>query len=153
MTSGGLQAFHNGEKVVIAGLALLAASFGLFVAIALVFDYRMRKTPTDRGSQLNWKRELIILYLASFLILLRSVFRLVEYSQGNKGYLITQEWTLFVFDSILMFAALVLFNVWHPSHVKALLDGGKYSQKCGMKYVDIQAEKSQFGDQEQMRGL
>lgn len=149
MTAGSLAKFYAGQKIVIAGLAVLVASFGFFVLVALTFDVRMRKAPTMRScsSRLNWRRDLQALYIASGLILARSIFRLVEYSQGNAGWLIRNEWTFYVFDSMLMFAVLILFNVLHPSHVNALLHGGKYSERMGLTFIkvcreekDVQAE-------------
>ena len=145
MTSGSFEEYYAGEKVVTAGLALLVFAFGLFIVVAFVFDYRMRKNPTENANSLDWKRDLRALYIASALILLRSVFRLIEYSQGNSGWLISHEWTLFVFDSIPMFAVLVLFNIIHPSHVKALLEGGKYSVKGGLQYRDIEGNGTRMG--------
>ena len=143
MTAGSLADFYAGEKVVIAGLAVLVASFGLFVFVALVFDVRMRRAPTARSreSGLDWRTDLRALYIGSALIFVRSIFRLVEYSQGNSGWLIEHEWTFYVFDSALMLAVMVLFNVLHPSHVTALLQGGRYFEKGGWRIVEAQLEK------------
>ena len=138
MPLGTLQDYYNGANIVIAGLSVLVFSFGLFIAVALVFDYRMRKNPTCRSlnTPLNWRRDLRALYISSFLIFVRSLFRLIEYSQGNDGLLIRNEWTLYVFDTVLMWSVLVLFNFYHPSHVAALLRGGIYC-KLGTKGVQI----------------
>ncbi|KAI9881271.1 MAG: hypothetical protein M1830_005557 [Pleopsidium flavum] len=143
MTAGSLANFYAGEKVVITGLAVLVASFGLFVLVAFTFDFRIRKAPTTRScsSQLNWRINLQALYTGSVLILVRSIFRLVEYSQGNAGWLIRHEWTFYVFDSALMFGVLILFNVLHPSHVNALLHGGKYSETTGLRFVKVSKEE------------
>ena len=143
MPAGTLADFYIGEKIVIAGLAVLVTSIGLFILVALIFDFRMRKEPTECSisSGLNWKMDLGALYLGSALIFVRSIFRLVEYSQGNSGWLLTHEWTLYVFDSVPMLTVMVLFNLVHPSHVQALLQGGKYSEKAGLRIVDIQKEE------------
>ncbi|MCJ1432537.1 hypothetical protein MMC27_001894 [Xylographa pallens] len=144
MTAGSLADFYAGEKVVIAGLAVLVASFGLFVFVALVFDLRMQRAPTARSreSGLDWRMDLRALYIGSALIFVRSIFRLVEYSQGNMGWLIEHEWTFYVFDSVLMLAVMVLFNVLHPSHVRALLQGGRYFEKGGWRIVEAPVEKT-----------
>lgn len=47
----------------------------------------------------------------------RSIYRLVEYGQGNKGYLIRNEWTLYVFDAVLMLGVLLCFNFWYLGRV------------------------------------
>jgi hypothetical protein len=143
MPLGGLQNFHTGENIVIGGLALLVISFGLFVSIAVVFDYRIRKAPTPRSlsTKLDWRRDLKGLYLTSILIFIRSIFRLVEYIQGNNGWLQTHEWTLYVLDATLMWAVLVIFNIVHPSHVRALLHGGKYSANGGLKILETKMDE------------
>ena len=56
-----------------------------------------------------------MLYATSGLILVRSIFRVVEYLQGHDGYLVKSEAWMYVFDALLMFAAAALFNVVHPS--------------------------------------
>ncbi|MCJ1442885.1 MAG: hypothetical protein MMC23_003382 [Stictis urceolatum] len=135
MTAGTLEDYHMGEKIVIAGLALLVAAFGLFVVLAVVYDMRMKRAPTveSKATKLDWRRDLRALYVASALIFARSVVRLVEFSQGNDGWLLRHEWTLFVFDSIPMWAVMVLFNVVHMSHAQALLNGGRYSELMGLR--------------------
>ena len=55
------------------------------------------------------------LYVASLFIMVRSMFRVVEYIQGRGGYLMSKEVWLYIFDGVLMFCVTVLFNVVHPS--------------------------------------
>ena len=52
-------------------------------------------------------------YSASALIMVRSVFRVVEYVEGNNGYIMRREALLYVFDAVLMFFVMVLFNIFH----------------------------------------
>ncbi|KAM0271414.1 hypothetical protein ACHAQH_009101 [Verticillium albo-atrum] len=54
-------------------------------------------------------------------ILLRH-FRL-EYHQGNGGYLISHEVWIYLFDALLMFAAMVWLNWYHPAEIGLLLRG------------------------------
>lgn len=70
--------------------------------------------------ELPWKRHLYILYATSALILVRSIFRVIEYIQGNAGYLLSNEVFLYIFDATLMFLVMVLFNWVHPSQVTDL---------------------------------
>jgi hypothetical protein len=70
--------------------------------------------------ELPWKRHLYALYGTSALILVRSIFRIIEYIQGNAGYLLSNEVFLYVFDAALMFLVMVLFNWIHPSQVTDL---------------------------------
>ena len=57
------------------------------------------------------------LYIASILILIRSVFRMIEYAGGNDGYIMSHEAFSYIFDAMLMFFAMVVMSVLHPSKV------------------------------------
>jgi hypothetical protein len=71
------------------------------------------------------------LYLGSFLIMVRSVFRAVEYLQGFDGYLLRHEAYLYIFDACLMFLVMVLFNWIHPGEIAAILSGGWVGANSG----------------------
>jgi hypothetical protein len=127
MASGTISAMHTGENIIIGGLVVQILFFGCFMITSFLFHTRMRRVPTSRvlAHQPPWERHLFVLYAASALILVRSVFRLVEYAQGNDGYLISHEVFLYLFDSLLMWATMVLFAWSHPSGITALLTPGK----------------------------
>lgn len=55
--------------------------------------------------------------------MVRSVFRLIEYAQGNAGYLISHEAHLYLFDSVLMFLTMALLVWEHPSQLNSKLRG------------------------------
>ncbi|KAJ5640163.1 RTA1 like protein [Penicillium longicatenatum] len=112
-----------GQGIVIAGLGLQVLSFCLFIVTACVFQTRMRRNPTTEAfdNVIPWKRQLDSLYAISGLILIRSIFRVVEYAMGNQGYPLSNEWMLYVFDSVPMFAAMVIFGIWYPSDLKPFL--------------------------------
>lgn len=112
-----------GQDVVIAGLALQVPSFSLFIVMVIVFQTRMRRdqTPQSFDFLLPWKQHLYSLYVISGLILIRSVFRVVEYVMGNDGYPLCNEWTLYVFDSVPMFASMVTFAIWYLSDLQLFL--------------------------------
>ena len=58
-----------------------------------------------------------VLYFASMLILVRSIIRVIEYIQGNDGYILSHEYFLYIFDASLMFIAIAAFNLVHPSQM------------------------------------
>lgn len=111
-----------GEKVVIAGLALQVATFVVFLAAAVDFNVRMNGlSRVGQGADdRTWRRMLHILYTLSSLILIRCVFRLIEYSMGNAAYLIAHEWSLYVFDGVPMLAVLVVLFVWQSKEADAI---------------------------------
>ncbi|KAG9197703.1 hypothetical protein G6514_001130 [Epicoccum nigrum] len=120
-SSGTESAMKVGEKLIIVGLFVQLAFFGLFVAVAGLFHTRLQRygpgsMSVDLGT-LPWKRHLLALYASSALILVRSVFRVIEYLMGNAGYLLRHEVFLYVFDAVLMLAVMIIFNFVHPSEV------------------------------------
>lgn len=58
-----------------------------------------------------WRRSLSMVYVASTAILIRSVFRVVEYAAGQTGYLLRHEWTIYVFDAVPMLIVTLVFFV------------------------------------------
>lgn len=105
-----------GSNIVVAGLVIQVIMFGLFIFTSITFELRMRRSPTalsfDQG--LLWISRLRMLYVVSALILVRSIFRVVEFAAGNDAYPLTHEWMLYVFDSVLMIVAMIVWGIWHP---------------------------------------
>lgn len=58
-----------------------------------------------------------VLYGASVLIMIRSVFRVAEYVMGSDGPLLATEVYLYVFDAALMLVVAGMFNVYHPGKI------------------------------------
>lgn len=108
-----------GKVCVIVGLAIQLISFSLFWVTAIMFAKRLRRTPTPEclKPSIPWQRLMRMLYAVSALILVRSVFRIIEYVMDNDGYPLMHEWTLYVFDSLPMVAVMVIFCVWYPDQV------------------------------------
>ncbi|KAL4879540.1 RTA1 like protein-domain-containing protein [Aspergillus karnatakaensis] len=111
-TGAGLMAM-DGMASMAKGIILV---FGFFMATSFVFERRMKRVPLAAESA--WKRYLYPLYAVSGLIMVRSLFRVVEYAMGNKGYLLANEWPLYVFDSVLMWAVMVIWGYWHPGTIR-----------------------------------
>ncbi|PBK77728.1 RTA1-domain-containing protein [Armillaria solidipes] len=103
-----------GQTIIIIGLVAQIVWFGGFILVSAVFHYRMRVVPivVEKNS---WRTFMYALYAASTLIMVRSVFRVVEYAGGNDGYLMRSEVWLYIFDSVLMAGVITLFNIYHPS--------------------------------------
>ncbi|KAL3423043.1 RTA1 like protein [Phlyctema vagabunda] len=108
---------HIGEMVVLVGLFIQIIAFGLFFICAVIFKRRMDARPTLESyiATAPWKQTLYMLYTVSILIFVRSIFRVVEYIQGQQGYSMKHEWTLYIFDSIPMFVVAVVFFIYYPS--------------------------------------
>ena len=62
-----------------------------------------------------WKACLNMLYATSVLVLVRNLFRMVEYAMGEDGYLFKNEWVAYVFDGVLMWVVMLGLLLWYPS--------------------------------------
>lgn len=135
MAAGTVEALHNGERIVVIGLIVQIVFFSLFAITALIFHKRFSNvlSPKVLASSIPWQKYLVVLYIAAGLIMVRSVFRLIEYAQGNSGYLITNEVYLYMFDGLLMFLTMVLFAWEHPSELNAKLRRGGTAVRRGLQ--------------------
>ena len=97
-------ASDTGQAIVVTGLFVQIIIFGLFIVVTAVFHRRITVRPTERSRYVDvaWNRYIVILYGVSALIMVRSIFRAVEFIQGNDGELMTNEVYLYVFDTLLM---------------------------------------------------
>ncbi|KLU85831.1 hypothetical protein MAPG_04851 [Magnaporthiopsis poae ATCC 64411] len=117
MAGGGLQAagtlefYHQGEKIILTGLFIQMAFFSFFIFNAVVFHTRLSGQPPLSG--IPWQRHLYVLYAVSVVILVRNLFRVVEYLQGNGGYLVSHEVFLYIFDMALMAVVMAIFLIWY----------------------------------------
>ncbi|KAK1624864.1 RTA1 like protein-domain-containing protein [Colletotrichum phormii] len=125
MMASGASMMDLGEKVIIVGLFIQLAVFGFFIIVAALFHRRMVLVPTAKSHQpeIRWRYYLLTLYVTSVLIWVRSIFRVIEYLEGNKGHLMTNEAYVYVFDATLMFLVMVWMNWFHPSEIGLLLRG------------------------------
>jgi len=104
-----------GEKTLIASLFVQIVIFRFSVVTALLFHTRMIKFLRLGATQrhIAWQRHLYILYTSSAPILIRSILRVVEYLQGNRGYLTSCEVFIYTIDTFLMAIVMAIFTVWY----------------------------------------
>jgi hypothetical protein len=110
-----------GTYIVISGLILQLILFGVFLAVAVNFHMRMSKDVAKKSNSspaVPWRQGLWMLYACSALIMIRSIFRVVEYVMGVDGYLLSNEWPLYVFDAALMWLCQLIFVIWFPHQFK-----------------------------------
>ncbi|KAG9252371.1 RTA1 like protein-domain-containing protein [Emericellopsis atlantica] len=108
---------QTGENIILAGLFIQIIIFGFFAVTAAIFHVRVHRhrprASLEHGTK--WEKLMTMLYIVSVLIMVRSIFRVVEYIMGRDGYPLSHEWTLYVFDAVLMFGVVVLFAWRFPS--------------------------------------
>lgn len=109
-----------GQNVILGGLILQILIFGLFVLVSIIFHLRLRKQPTRESSfaGLKWQMTMLVLYVVSALIMLRNIFRVAEYVGGREGPLLRVEWTIYIFDAVLMVATMTIWRVWYPVAIR-----------------------------------
>jgi hypothetical protein len=117
-TGGDAASLNKGAHITVAGLFIQLLFFGVFVVVHVNFHSRLRGRPTTRSlSGIPWEKHMFVLFAASILVMVRSVFRVVEYLQGFDGYLLSHEVYLYVFDALLMGSMMALFNWVHPAEI------------------------------------
>ncbi|CAG8983345.1 hypothetical protein HYALB_00000512 [Hymenoscyphus albidus] len=104
---------NTGKKIVIAGLFIQIVMFGVFMITSGILHRRLSSTPTNASLSTPWRKYMYSLYFASALILVRSIFRVAEFLGGQTGTLMTHEVYLYIFDGVLMFGTMIVFNVVH----------------------------------------
>ncbi|KAL4815747.1 RTA1 like protein-domain-containing protein [Aspergillus spinulosporus] len=114
-----------GINIMIAGLAWQVASLLIFTAMSIYFFLRVRKAP---GSDFNlafdslrrsryFKGSLWGLSIATLVILVRSIFRCAELSEGFDGKLANDEVTFMILEAAMIGIAAVCLTVFHPGVV------------------------------------
>lgn len=108
-----------GENIIVGGLIVQVVFFGFFVIVSIIFHRRMLATPMHLlvKTRIPWTRYMKVLYTASALILVRSIYRVAEYIQGSTGYLQSKESFVYIFDATLMVICCLLLNFFHPSDI------------------------------------
>nr|RBQ98114.1 hypothetical protein FVER53263_00259 [Fusarium verticillioides] len=111
---------HIGNIIVITGLIAQILLFLAFVACCVVFHrrFRVHLRHTSMPVAIRWEAYLNMLYFTSALILVRNIFRVVEFAMDKEGYLQQKEWPTFVFDSVLMLLVMAAFYTRYPDNLQ-----------------------------------
>ncbi|KAF2852505.1 RTA1-domain-containing protein [Plenodomus tracheiphilus IPT5] len=114
--ASGPEGAAQGMKVIKIGLGVQLGAFAVFLLMAVLLHVRLIRGPTvvSERPHVHWRRHVWTLYAVSVLIIVRSLFRLVEFAQGPDGTIVNTEALMYVFDAALLWAATVAFAVVHP---------------------------------------
>ncbi|CAG8221274.1 unnamed protein product [Penicillium salamii] len=119
-TGGGMMAIASmsrmGQIITIVGLFIQLIFFGAFLSISIIFGRRVQRSKTSLLN-LPYGVLLYVLFAVSALIIVRCLYRIVEFCQGNDGYLMNHEAFMYVFDTIPMFIVQVVFHFYHPGKI------------------------------------
>ncbi|KAI8712152.1 Rta1 domain-containing protein [Fusarium sp. LHS14.1] len=110
---------EKGRNIIIVGLLVQIIFFGSFIIILHVFHRRIIAQPTQRSLSLMvpWKRFIMVLYVISAFIMVRSAYRVLEYITGTDGKLQSNEAYLYIFDASLVCLTTVLLLIFHPNQL------------------------------------
>lgn len=109
-----------GQRIFLAGLALQMASFFIFTVIFVIFMYRVWKNEPELWDTSNvhwnesWKTLAAALSISCVGILIRSVYRTAELSEGFYGRLSTDEGLFYGLDTYPLIAGLLVFVLFWP---------------------------------------
>ncbi|KAF4179333.1 hypothetical protein CNMCM8694_008129 [Aspergillus lentulus] len=120
----------TGEHIIVGGLWVQIIFFGLFIITAIIFELRISTNAISKSTAMSrvLRGHMNALYSTSALILVRSVVRVIEYMTGYDSYLMRHEVFIYVFDATLIFLAMVIPHLVHPSEINCHLGrGDKYS--------------------------
>lgn len=133
------------NNIIVGGLVIQILSFGFFLLVAFVFHVRMARGPTPEAMSGGgkWRSVLATMYIGGALILLRSVYRLVEYKVGVDGALYRGEVFLYVLDALPMLLVVGVFCVLYPAKL--------LRRKVGMVQQAVCLDEVPSGDDERRR--
>ncbi|KAJ6540411.1 RTA1 like protein-domain-containing protein [Mycena capillaripes] len=147
---GGLTAIGGslanvGAKISMFGLSLQLLSFAIFTVLLLQFGWRVRREfpdswhPQPAGQPFklfSWQpaRDWRVLYFTTCAtcigILVRSVFRIIEFAGGYTGFVATHEGYFYVFDALPLWLAMTLYCVvWPPRFLGGLSNDSEISRR------------------------
>ncbi|KAL1602401.1 hypothetical protein SLS60_005817 [Paraconiothyrium brasiliense] len=110
-----------GSYVIVGGLVFQIIIFGLYIVTTAMFHCRFtRSNVASQAIGIPWRSTLHMLYITSVLVMVRNIFRTVEYAMGNNGYLLGVEWPVYVFDASLMTLTMACFLWQYPNQLRPL---------------------------------
>lgn len=80
-----------GRNLLIGGLVVQIVAFGIFSIVSVLYYFRAKRSGVAPGP---WSTCLYSLWIGCILILVRSIFRTIEYAQSDeygRGYLLDRE--------------------------------------------------------------
>lgn len=111
----------NGLNIYTGGVALQEFFVAGFTVLVFIF---VRKLKGGESTKVDIRKALIltkVLFLVLALITARIVYRIIEFSAGAgspiTAAILHNEWYQYVFDTTIMFLAIVILHVYHPGKV------------------------------------
>ncbi|KAF4962410.1 hypothetical protein FSARC_9519 [Fusarium sarcochroum] len=145
-----------GKTLGLIGVSTQIAGFGLFTISAIRFHFTSRRLNGDfvkinqeqYGITKDWKTMLTVVNVSCFLILIRSIYREINFAGGKDGRTHRKEWYMYVFDTLPILLVVFLYNVFFPgSYLKHLgFKKPKEHQESGLNIEAADKQTSTSSD-------
>ncbi|RBR12916.1 uncharacterized protein FIESC28_08407 [Fusarium coffeatum] len=110
----------SGKFLICTGLAIQIAALLIFLLCIAVFNYRIvRRGLLGRTNpHVRLLRMTVMVYVFTCYMLVRNFFRVLEMFDGVNGYLVSHEWTLYVFDISVMAIIMLSTFGWYKEDLR-----------------------------------
>ncbi|KAJ2112456.1 hypothetical protein GGF48_005333, partial [Coemansia sp. RSA 921] len=75
-------------------------------------EYTVHVSPSDVSHASAKRRVMLAVTLTTGILYLRSIYRIAEFADGYGGKIYSSEWAFYVFDTILIFIAFIVYIVF-----------------------------------------
>ena len=109
----------TGTTLVMVGLITQVVIFFIYISLMASIHIRLNRNPMNLSDHpaLSWRRNLWRLYFVSTVFLIRNFIRIVKFKGGDDGFLLSEEWPLYLFDGGFMLIIVVMMAVVHPGRL------------------------------------
>ncbi|KAJ2897988.1 putative rta1 domain protein [Zalerion maritima] len=155
---------NRGKDLAMSGIAVQMAAFGLFTIVAARFQFTSKRFAHDVTQKLlmepgektasvpgsrnkikpNWRVILFSINLSCVLILLRSIYRMIEFDEGKTGETASHEWYMYVFDVVPMLIVCLSFNLSPPGRYLPFMGVRIPKSERGIAISDDEAQQMEL---------
>lgn len=117
--SGDVEGILMGQRLVLGGLGVQLFALFFFVLTAGIAHRRLNVEPTHvaKSPDVYWRRHFWTLHGVSVLIIVRNMFRLIEFAAGPENVLVKKEAFMYVFDASVMALVVLGLVMVHPGRL------------------------------------
>lgn len=128
---------NRGKNIVLIGLGIQLFTFGFFVLASSRFNFLLRSKLRNEAlpRDTNWPLLLIIINTSSFIILVRSISRFLQYALGVHNVLSDSEAYFYCLDAVPIYFVVVTFICFYPAqylpYIRLRRDKLEFSKNVG----------------------
>ncbi|KAJ1645952.1 hypothetical protein J3B02_000844 [Coemansia erecta] len=141
---------NAGKRIVLVGLTVQLFFFACYLFTTFYVwrkpEYAVSQGPRDKSPAAAKRKVMLAIVLTTLIIYLRSIYRIAEFADGYGGKIYSAEWAFYVFDTILIFIAflvyIVLFIGPNFSKQKRMADGLEHEPKVESESTAVHSSSS-----------